>query len=147
MLKTDAKVSRAKLAGILLMIPNANIQIEGHTDSTGSEDTNSKLSAARAQAVTDFLKSHGVEESRMVSRGLGPAQPVADNATADGRAKNRRVEIVVPEVRASAGSQQQTIAPRPSRSRRPDVRSRHEGRRPHGSEQLPLLGADGERLR
>jgi outer membrane protein OmpA-like peptidoglycan-associated protein len=102
MLKTDAKVALAKLSGILLMIPNENIQVEGYTDSTGSEETNAKLSAARAQAVTDFLEAQGVDESRMVAKGLGPAQPVADNATADGRAKNRRVEIVVPETTAHA---------------------------------------------
>lgn len=101
-LKTDAKVSLAKLSGILLMIPNENIQVEGYTDSTGSAETNDKLSAARAESVMDFLKAQGVDASRMVSKGLGAATPVADNATADGRAKNRRVEIVVPEMTAQA---------------------------------------------
>lgn len=96
-LKTDAKISLAKLCGILMMTTNTNIAIEGHTDSTGSAETNEKLSQARATAVMDFLKSQGVDESRMVAKGFGPAQPVADNATADGRAKNRRVEIVVPD--------------------------------------------------
>jgi outer membrane protein OmpA-like peptidoglycan-associated protein len=96
-LKTDAKVSLAKLAGILLMIPNANIQVEGHTDSTGSEATNAKLSLDRASAVMDFLKSQGVEAGRISAKGLAAAQPVASNDTPDGRAKNRRVEIVVPE--------------------------------------------------
>jgi len=96
-LKTDAKVSLAKLAGILLMIQNTNIQVEGHTDSTGSEETNAKLSLERASAVRDFLKSQGVEESRMSAKGLAATQPVAPNETAEGRAKNRRVEIVVPD--------------------------------------------------
>ena len=101
-LKNDAKVSLAKLSGILLMIPNTNIQVEGHTDSTGSAETNQKLSTARAAAVGDFLKSQGVEASRMASTGFGPSQPVAPNETADGRAKNRRVEIVVPDMQAQA---------------------------------------------
>ena len=96
-LKTNAKVSLAKLSGILLMIPNANIQVEGHTDSAGTEATNAKLSMDRASAVKDFLKSQGVEEARMSAKGLGSSQPVAPNETADGKAKNRRVEIIVPD--------------------------------------------------
>jgi len=96
-LKSDAQVSLAKLAGILLMIPNANLLVEGHTDSTGSEETNTKLSLERASVVRGFLESQGVEGSRMTAKGLAATQPVATNDTADGRAKNRRVEIVVPE--------------------------------------------------
>ncbi|HEX6851392.1 MAG TPA: OmpA family protein [Candidatus Polarisedimenticolaceae bacterium] len=96
-LKTEAKVSLAKLAGILLMIPNANIQVEGHTDATGSEETNAKLSLARATSVMEFLEAQGVEKARMSAKGVAAAQPVAPNDTPDGRAKNRRVEIVVPE--------------------------------------------------
>jgi outer membrane protein OmpA-like peptidoglycan-associated protein len=96
-LKTDAKVSLAKLAGILLMIPNTNIQVEGHTDATGSEEKNAKLSLERASAVKEFLKSQGVEEARMSAKGLAATKPVAPNDSPDGRAKNRRVEIVVPE--------------------------------------------------
>jgi outer membrane protein OmpA-like peptidoglycan-associated protein len=100
-LKNDAKVSLAKLSGILMMIPNTNIQVEGHTDSTGSEETNKKLSTERAAAVREFLKSQGVEDTRMVSTGLGASQPVASNDAAEGRAKNRRVEIVVPDAQAA----------------------------------------------
>ncbi len=96
-LKTDAKVSLAKLAGILLMIQNTNIQVEGHTDSTGSEEKNAKLSLERASAVKEFLKTQGVEEARMSAKGLSSSQPVASNDTPDGRAKNRRVEIIVPQ--------------------------------------------------
>jgi outer membrane protein OmpA-like peptidoglycan-associated protein len=96
-LKTDAQVSLAKLAGILLMIPNTNIQIEGHTDATGTEEKNAKLSLERASAVMEFLESQGVEKARMSAKGLAAAQPVASNDTPDGRAKNRRVEIVVPD--------------------------------------------------
>lgn len=100
-LKNDAKVSLAKLSGILMMIPNTNIQVEGHTDATGSAETNQKLSTERAASVKDFLKTQGVEESRMTSTGLGPTQPVASNDNAEGRAKNRRVEIVVPDAQAA----------------------------------------------
>jgi outer membrane protein OmpA-like peptidoglycan-associated protein len=96
-LKTDAKVSLAKLSGILLMIPTTNIQIEGYTDSTGSPEKNAKLSQERASSVKDFLKLQGVDEARMMAKGLGPDRPVASNDTPDGRAKNRRVEIIVPE--------------------------------------------------
>ncbi len=103
-LKPAAKESLAKLSGILMMIPNTNIQVEGHTDSTGSAETNEKLSADRAASVKDYLKSQGVDDARMSSKGLGPTQPVASNDTPDGRAKNRRVEIVVPDVQAQAGA-------------------------------------------
>jgi outer membrane protein OmpA-like peptidoglycan-associated protein len=95
-LKADAKITLAKLAGILLMMPDARIEIEGHTDATGSEETNAKLSLERAASVMEFLKSQGVGEPRMTAKGLGSSQPVAGNDTADDRAKNRRVEIVLP---------------------------------------------------
>ena len=96
-LKPDAKVALAKLSGILLMIPTKGIQIEGHTDATGSEKANERLSLERAASVKDFLKSQGVDESRITATGLGSTKPVAPNETADGRAKNRRVEVVIPE--------------------------------------------------
>jgi outer membrane protein OmpA-like peptidoglycan-associated protein len=99
-LKPEAKVALAKLSGILLMIPTS-IQVEGYTDSTGSPETNAKLSMDRAAAVVEFLKGQGVEEARMKAAGLGPEKPVDTNDTPDGRAKNRRVEIVVPEDNAT----------------------------------------------
>ena len=93
-LKPGAQLTLAKLAGIAQVFPDINMRIEGYTDSTGSAATNQKLSEDRAKAVYDFLKEQGVAETRLAFQGLGPASPVADNATADGRAKNRRVEIV-----------------------------------------------------
>jgi outer membrane protein OmpA-like peptidoglycan-associated protein len=93
-LKQSAQLTLAKLAGIAQVFPDVNMRVEGYTDNVGSAPTNQKLSEARAKAVYDFLKSQGVAESRLAFQGLGPASPVADNATADGRAKNRRVEIV-----------------------------------------------------
>ena len=93
-LKTGAKVSLAKLTGILLMIPDATIQVEGYTDNVGADAANMKLSLDRAQAVVSFLQEQGVEASRMTATGLGSATPVAANDTPDNRAKNRRVEVI-----------------------------------------------------
>jgi outer membrane protein OmpA-like peptidoglycan-associated protein len=96
-LTPDAKISLAKLSGILMMIQTTNIQVEGHTDSTGTDATNQKLSLERATAVKTFLKTQGVDEARITATGIGSARPVAPNATPEGRAKNRRVEIVIPQ--------------------------------------------------
>jgi outer membrane protein OmpA-like peptidoglycan-associated protein len=101
-LKTPTQVALGKLAGVLLMLPDQNIRIEGFTDSTGSEETNRKLSAARAKAVRDFLEEQGVSAARMTYGGYGSADPVASNDTAAGRAKNRRVEITLGEGKIEA---------------------------------------------
>ena len=77
--------------------PHARISIVGHTDSTGSEATNNPLSVERAQSVRDYLSSRSVAASRIETAGRGEREPVADNGTADGRAKNRRVEIFLRE--------------------------------------------------
>ena len=74
-------------------VSTADITVEGHTDSTGSQATNEKVSAARAKAVTDFLVKNGVPASRITTRGLASEYPVADNSTVAGRAQNRRVEV------------------------------------------------------
>jgi outer membrane protein OmpA-like peptidoglycan-associated protein len=71
------------------------ILIEGHTDSRGSEMTNMELARRRAEAVSSLLITRGIPAERVTSVGVGPARPVADNATAEGRANNRRVEIVI----------------------------------------------------
>jgi outer membrane protein OmpA-like peptidoglycan-associated protein len=67
--------------------------IAGHTDNQGNSAHNQVLSQDRAASVTTWLKAHGVDPSRLVPQGFGATQPVADNATANGRALNRRVEI------------------------------------------------------
>jgi outer membrane protein OmpA-like peptidoglycan-associated protein len=69
--------------------------VEGHTDSRGSESTNQELSYRRAQTVRDYLVERGVPSEKIRAVGHGKARPVADNGTADGRANNRRVEIVI----------------------------------------------------
>lgn len=77
------------------MKTDQKILIEGHTDSTGSDSLNQRLSEARAAAVKNFLVRHGIERSRLESQGMGESDPVAENTTPEGRATNRRVEIVI----------------------------------------------------
>ncbi len=71
-----------------------NVSIEGHTDNVGDAQSNKKLSGDRAKSVMDVLVAEGIVKSRMSSIGWGQEKPVADNRTADGRTKNRRVEII-----------------------------------------------------
>jgi len=68
--------------------------VEGHTDATGSASSNQKLSEDRARAVVDRLVEMGIDPGRLTGKGLGQNNPVADNSSAEGRAKNRRVEFV-----------------------------------------------------
>ncbi|MBN1108446.1 MAG: OmpA family protein [Bacteroidales bacterium] len=86
-----------RLYGILNENPLMRIEISGHTDKTGSEPLNFRLSENRARAVVDYLVKKGVDSGRLEYRGFGSLQPVADNATAEGRAKNRRVEFKILE--------------------------------------------------
>jgi OOP family OmpA-OmpF porin len=71
------------------------VELEGHTDSIGTEQYNQGLSERRAASVRDYLQKKGVDSGRITSRGFGESKPIADNKTRDGRAKNRRVEIRV----------------------------------------------------
>ncbi len=96
-LKPNAQVALAKLAGIVSLFPNINLRIEGHTDSTGGDAINVPLSRDRAKSVMTFLESQGVAARRMSAEGYAARIPVADNATPEGRAKNRRVEIILAE--------------------------------------------------
>ena len=73
--------------------PSWKLQIEGHTDSVGGKEGNMKLSQSRAEGFRGWLVSHGIESARLTSKGFGETKPVADNATDDGRAKNRRVDL------------------------------------------------------
>ncbi len=96
-LKPEATLVMAKLAGILLIMQDLNLRVEGHTDSTGAAAYNLKLSQQRADTVMDFLARQGIATQRMKSVGYGMDRPVADNTSAEGRQKNRRVEIVIAE--------------------------------------------------
>lgn len=94
-LSADAQLKLAKLTGIIQAHPGLNLTIEGYTDTTGSTDFNQKLSEQRADNVRQFLISQGLIADTITSKGLGPANPIADNSTAAGRKLNRRVEIIV----------------------------------------------------
>ena len=87
-----------RLVGILQENANMRIEISGHTDNTGSESLNFRLSESRAKAVVDYLVKKGIVQSRLEFKGYGPQQPVADNATAAGRLQNRRVEFKILEL-------------------------------------------------
>jgi outer membrane protein OmpA-like peptidoglycan-associated protein len=94
-LSQDAQLKLAKLSGIIQAHPGLNLAIEGYTDTTGTPDYNLKLSQQRADAVRDFLIAQGMSPDTITAKGLGQADPVADNSTATGRKQNRRVEIIV----------------------------------------------------
>jgi outer membrane protein OmpA-like peptidoglycan-associated protein len=84
-----------KIAQALAAVPDQNLLIEGHTDSVGSNEYNLSLSELRAQSVQKILLAGGIAAERMDIKGYGESKPIADNATSAGRAKNRRVEIVL----------------------------------------------------
>src|SRR5271170_8278875 len=94
-LKTETQISLAKVSGILQAYPGLKLQVEGYTDSVGGDDYNQKLSENRADAVRDFLVTQGVQTDNISATGYGKSKPVADNATAQGRSQNRRVNLVV----------------------------------------------------
>jgi outer membrane protein OmpA-like peptidoglycan-associated protein len=91
--KAEGVTELSKMGDILAKYSDDRVRIEGHTDSTGDANKNQQLSERRANAVKTILLSRGVQEQQIVVVGLGESKPVADNATADGRAKNRRVEL------------------------------------------------------
>lgn len=94
-LKQNAQISLAKVSAILQQYPDLKLQIEGYTDSVGSDQLNQKLSENRARATQDFLVKQGVNATNVTATGYGKTNPVADNGSAAGRAQNRRVEMVV----------------------------------------------------
>ena len=97
--KSDVKPeAKAKMDDLVSKIQGVNLEViiaVGHTDSTGNAELNNKLSVARAENVKNYLVSKGIEKNRVYTEGKGDKQPVADNKTNEGRAKNRRVEIEV----------------------------------------------------
>lgn len=105
-LKPGAREKLAKVAGILLAYPGLKVQLEGHTDSIGSDEYNLKLSDARAGAVRDYLVSQSVPAANLTAAGFGKDNPVASNDNAAGRQQNRRVEMVVSGDPIGVGGQQ-----------------------------------------
>ncbi|CAI2525743.1 OmpA family protein [Serratia ficaria] len=92
-----AEPALRQVAEFIAADPAARVKIEGHTDAVGSEKYNQDLSRRRARSVAAWLTAHGVEPSRLSERGKGESQPVAGNDTEEGRAKNRRVDFILPK--------------------------------------------------
>lgn len=114
-LKPAARERLARVSGIVLAYPDLKLEIEGHTDSIGSEEYNQTLSEKRAATVRNYLVTSGVSITNVVARGLGKSAPVADNGSAAGRKLNRRVEMIVSGdvigARIGAGSASDTPSP------------------------------------
>ncbi len=94
-LKPGAREKLAKISGILLAYPALKVQVEGHTDSVGSDEFNQRLSEQRAESVREYLVDQQVPANAVTAFGFGNSRPVATNDTAEGRQQNRRVELVV----------------------------------------------------
>ena len=94
-LKPEARERLAKVSGILLAYPTLKVAIEGHTDSVGTDEYNQRLSEQRAEAVRDYFVQQAVSADSVTAKGFGKTQPVAANDTAEGRQRNRRVELVL----------------------------------------------------
>ena len=94
-LRTNTREVLSRIAGILLVAPEYQLSIEGHTDSVGRTQYNMKLSQERAQRVRDYLIEASISPALITASGFGESKPVASNQTAAGRQKNRRVEIVI----------------------------------------------------
>ncbi|MFB2532204.1 OmpA family protein [Paracoccus sp. p4-l81] len=97
--RPDLQVSLANVAATLNRYPNSTISVVGHTDNTGAAAYNQQLSEQRARAVANVLTGNGVNPNRISAVGRGEDQPVASNLNAQGRAQNRRVEIIVTPTR------------------------------------------------
>lgn len=94
-LTTEAKERLSRFSGLVAAHPDLKFAVEGHTDNLGQPESNLKLSEVRAEAVRDYLVQAGLPAGTILVKGLGDADPVASNNTNDGRARNRRVEIIV----------------------------------------------------
>jgi outer membrane protein OmpA-like peptidoglycan-associated protein len=108
-IKPTAKENLQKMAAVLVKYPDTDLVVAGHTDNTGSDAHNQKLSERRAYAVKDYLVTYGVAPARLQARGFGEARPVADNDTVAGRTQNRRVEVEIAAneaLRARAAAQE-----------------------------------------
>lgn len=94
-LLSGARERLAKVSGIVLAHPGLHLEVEGHTDSIGSDEYNQQLSERRAESVRNYLVQQGIPDAAIVARGLGKSSPVASNDTPEGRQQNRRVEMVI----------------------------------------------------
>jgi outer membrane protein OmpA-like peptidoglycan-associated protein len=94
-LRPEARERLARLSGIVLAHPGLNLEVEGHTDSTGGDELNQKLSEQRAGTTREYLIQQGLSDSSVTAKGFGKTMPVADNSTVPGRQQNRRVELII----------------------------------------------------
>lgn len=94
-LRPESRQTLDEATEVLRQYPDIRVEVAGHTDSIGSDQYNQGLSERRAQAVYDYLVGNGINASRLNARGYGENSPIADNATREGRQRNRRVELVV----------------------------------------------------
>ena len=94
-LRREAREKLTKLSGILAVRSGLRVDVEGHSDATGTEETSQTISEKRAESVATFLVEEGVAPESVRARGMGADYPVADNGTGKGRQQNRRVEIIV----------------------------------------------------
>ncbi|MFI1772762.1 OmpA family protein [Thalassobellus citreus] len=94
-INTASQATLNKLIGVFKEYPDTNILVVGHTDSQGTAEYNMTLSEKRATSVTNYLSGNGIAQMRLTTKWFGETQPLHDNATAEGRAKNRRVNIAI----------------------------------------------------
>ena len=94
-INTTSQATLNKLIGVFKEYPDTNILVVGHTDSQGSEEYNMTLSKNRAYAVSNYLSNNGISSGRLTTNWFGETQPMHDNSTAEGRAKNRRVNVAI----------------------------------------------------
>ncbi len=108
-INTNSQATLDKLANVLREYPDTNVLVVGHTDSVGADDMNMTLSKNRAQSVTNyFVQTKGLSAGRFTTNWYGETAPVADNSTAEGRAKNRRVNLaIVPNDKMKKDAQNQ----------------------------------------
>nr|WP_276572746.1 OmpA family protein [Nannocystis pusilla] len=92
-IKKSSKSTLDNAVKVLKDFPSVKVEISGHTDSSGDRDHNVDLSKRRADAVKKYLVDKGIDSARITTRGAGPDEPIADNNTKDGKAKNRRIEF------------------------------------------------------
>jgi len=118
-LATGARERLAKVSGIVLAYPSLHVSIEGHTDSVGGDDYNQTLSERRAEAVRDYFVQQGIPSGSVEAHGFGKNEPIASNDTAEGRAQNRRVELVLSGDAIGAGLDEPAQGPATSAAAAP----------------------------
>lgn len=96
-LRPEVESTLEQVAAVLIQYPTLKIQVEGHTDNVGPEAYNLDLSERRATAVSEFLIGQGIARNQISHEGFGEASPVSDNETEEGRQRNRRVDLVIPD--------------------------------------------------